>query len=60
MGAFGLPSDLPGSASEEAARQGTSAASAKTKNFMFPFYFRAPPKGHSELPVSAISLRFVF
>src|ERR1019366_7923573 len=43
MGALGLPSDLPGSASDEAARQGNSAVSARAKSFIFLFYVQAPP-----------------
>jgi hypothetical protein len=38
---------LPGSASDEAARQGNSAVSARAKSFIFSFYLGAPPNGHS-------------
>jgi hypothetical protein len=50
MGALGLPSVLPGSASDEAARQGNSAASARAKSFIFLFYVPAAPTATPNYP----------
>jgi hypothetical protein len=50
---------LPESASEEAARQGNSAVSARAKSFIFLFYVQATPNGHSEGCAPDIAVRFV-